>query len=98
MSVQLSVEDVFDSMFLPDTAKNSDRLSKTLNSNPLFYSFLNNISGYSPSAGSVSTKVAKYFESGIFNLFNNSISFVENAFEKAKNESIISKIADFFSN
>ena len=98
MSVQLSVEDVFDSMFLPDTAKNSDRLSKALNSNPLFYSFLNNISGYSPSAGSVSKKVAKYFESGIFNIFNNSISFVENAFEKAKNESIISKIADFFSN
>lgn len=96
MSVQLAIEDVFDSMFLPDISKNSDRLSKALNSNPLFYSFLNNISGYSPSAGSVSTKVARYFENGIFNLFNNAISFVENSFEQAKDESIISKIADFF--
>jgi hypothetical protein len=69
---------------------------KTNNSNPLFYSFLNNISGYSPSAGSVSKKVARYFESGIFNLFNKAISFVENSFERAKDESIISKIADFF--
>ena len=104
MTIHLTLEDVFDNIYLPTTTKIYEGMTKALNSNPLFYSFLNNITGYSPSSASISEKIGGAISNFMFNALNSPISYIETEFEKKKDTSGASKggklfttMKDFFS-
>jgi hypothetical protein len=100
MTVHITLEDIFDNVYLPTSTKLYDGLTVGLNSNPIFYSFLNNITGYSPASETISGKVGGAINNFLFNALNSPISYVESVFEKNKDSDkgkFLNTLVDFFS-